>query len=237
MAKHSKRYEKHKKETEQLAPQSLESAVKRLKGFASTKFDQSVEVAIRLGIDPKQADQGVRGTVALPHGTGKKVKVLVFAEGEAARAAEANGADKVGGADLAAAITSGAQPLDWDITIAHPSLMAEVGKLGKALGPRGLMPNPKAGTVTPDVGKAVKEFKGGRVEYRNDRFGNVAVGIGKVSFSAEQLRDNLSILVGEITRVKPSSSKGRYIKKLTLSSTMGLGIHVDVNELDELKTE
>jgi len=208
-----------------------------VKSSATAKFDETVEATFNLGIDPKQADQGVRGTVALPHGTGKKVKVLVFAEGEAARAAEANGADKVGGADLAAAITSGAQPLDWDITIAHPSLMAEVGKLGKALGPRGLMPNPKAGTVTPDVGKAVKEFKGGRVEYRNDRFGNVAVGIGKVSFSAEQLRDNLSILVGEITRVKPSSSKGRYIKKLTLSSTMGLGIHVDVNELDELKTE
>ncbi|OFW62239.1 MAG: 50S ribosomal protein L1 [Actinobacteria bacterium RBG_16_67_15] len=208
-----------------------------VKSSATAKFDETVEATFNLGIDPKQADQGVRGTVALPHGTGKKVKVLVFAEGEAARAAEANGADKVGGADLAAAITSGAQPLDWDITIAHPSLMAEVGKLGKALGPRGLMPNPKAGTVTPDVGKAVKEFKGGRVEYRNDRFGNIAVGIGKVSFSAEQLRDNLSILVGEITRVKPSSSKGRYIKKLTLSSTMGLGIHVDVNELDELKNE
>ena len=208
-----------------------------VKSSATAKFDETVEATFNLGIDPKQADQGVRGTVALPHGTGKKVKVLVFAEGEAARAAEANGADKVGGADLAAAITSGAQPLDWDITIAHPSLMAEVGKLGKALGPRGLMPNPKAGTVTPDVGKAVKEFKGGRVEYRNDRFGNIAVGIGKVSFSAEQLRDNLSILVGEITRVKPSSSKGRYIKKLTLSSTMGLGIHVDVNELDELKSE
>ena len=208
-----------------------------VKSSATAKFDETVEATFNLGIDPKQADQGVRGTVALPHGTGKKVKVLVFAEGEAARAAEANGADKVGGADLAAAITSGAQPLDWDITIAHPSLMAEVGKLGKALGPRGLMPNPKAGTVTPDVGKAVKEFKGGRVEYRNDRFGNVAVGIGKVSFSAEQLRDNLSTLVGEITRVKPSSSKGRYIRKLTLSSTMGLGIHVDVNELDELKSE
>jgi large subunit ribosomal protein L1 len=179
----------------------------------------------------------VRGTVSLPHGTGKTVKVLAFAEGEAARAALAAGADIVGGPELAAAITAGSQPLDWDITIAHPSLMAEVGKLGKALGPRGLMPNPKAGTVTPDVGKAVKEFKAGRLEYRNDRFGNVAVGIGKVSFSAEQLRENLSMLVAEITRVKPSSSKGRYIKKLTLSSTMGLGVHVDVGTLDELKDE
>jgi large subunit ribosomal protein L1 len=210
-------------------------AIELVKSSATAKFDETVEATFNLGIDPKQAEQGVRGTVALPHGTGKSVKVLVFAEGEAARAAEANGADTVGGADLAAAIAAGTQPLDWDITIAHPSLMAEVGKLGKALGPRGLMPNPKAGTVTPDVGKAVKEFKGGRVEYRNDRFGNVAVGIGKVSFGADQLRDNLATLVGEITRVKPSSSKGRYIKKLTLSSTMGLGIHVDVTTLDELK--
>ncbi len=212
-------------------------ALELVKSSSTVKFDETVEATFSLGIDPRQAEQGVRGTVALPHGTGKNIKVLVFAEGEQARAAEAAGADTVGGADLAAAITAGTQPLDWDITISHPSLMAEVGKLGKALGPRGLMPNPKAGTVTADVGKAVKEFKGGRVEYRNDRFGNVAVGIGKVSFSAEQLRDNLATLVGEITRVKPSSSKGRYIKKLTLSSTMGLGIHVDVAELDELKNE
>ncbi|HEX5630359.1 MAG TPA: 50S ribosomal protein L1, partial [Acidimicrobiia bacterium] len=212
-------------------------SVELVKATATAKFDETVEAAFHLGIDPRQADQGVRGTVALPHGTGKNVKVLVFAEGEQARAAEAAGADTVGGADLAAAITAGTQPLDWDITIAHPSLMAEVGKLGKALGPRGLMPNPKAGTVTPDVGKAVKEFKGGRVEYRNDKSGNVAVGIGKASFSAEQLRDNLATLVHEINRAKPSSSKGRYIKKLTLSSTMGLGVHVDVNALDELKSE
>ncbi len=212
-------------------------SVELVKATATAKFDETVEASFHLGIDSRQADQGVRGTVALPHGTGKNVKVLVFAEGEQARAAEAAGADKVGGADLAAAITAGTQPLDWDITIAHPSLMAEVGKLGKALGPRGLMPNPKAGTVTPDVGKAVKEFKGGRVEYRNDKSGNVAVGIGKASFSADQLRDNLATLVHEINRVKPSSSKGRYIKKLTLSSTMGLGIHVDVNALDELKSE
>ena len=213
-------------------------AVELVKATATAKFDETVEASFFLGIDPRQADQGVRGTVALPHGTGKTVKVLVFAEGEQARAAEAAGADTVGGADLAAAITAGTQPLDWDITISHPSMMAEVGKLGKALGPRGLMPNPKAGTVTPDVAKAVKEFKGGRVEYRNDKSGNVSVGIGKVSFSADQLRDNLSTLVHEINRVKPSSSKGRYIKKLTLSSTMGLGVHVDLNELeDHLKAE
>ena len=212
-------------------------ALDLVKSSSTAKFDETVEASFNLGIDPKQADQGVRGTVSLPHGTGKMVRVLAFAEGEAARAATAAGADIVGGPELAAAITGGSQPLDWDVTIAHPSLMAEVGKLGKALGPRGLMPNPKAGTVTPDVGKAVKEFKAGRVEYRNDRFGNVAVGIGKVSFSAPQLRENLAMLVGEINRVKPSSSKGRYIKKLTLSSTMGLGVHVDVNALDELKDE
>lgn len=212
-------------------------AIDLVKATASAKFDETVEAAFNLGIDPKQAEQGVRGTVSLPHGTGKTVRVLAFAEGEHARAAQAAGAELVGGAELAAAIAAGTQPLDWDVTIAHPSLMAEVGKLGKALGPRGLMPNPKAGTVTPDIGKAVKEFRGGRVEYRNDRFGNVAVGIGKVSFSAAQLRENLATLVGEINRVKPSSSKGRYVKKLTLSSTMGLGVHVDVNELDELKEE
>lgn len=233
----SKKRDDAAKKFDQEASYGPVKALELVKSSATAKFDETVEATFFLGIDPRQADQGVRGTVALPHGTGKTIKVLVFADGEQARAAEAAGADKVGGAELAAAIASGAQPLDWDITIAHPSLMAEVGKLGKALGPRGLMPNPKAGTVTPDVGKAVKEFKGGRVEYRNDRFGNVAVGIGKVSFSAEQLRDNLTTLVHEITRVKPSSSKGRYIKKLTLSSTMGLGIHVDVNTLDDLKTE
>ncbi|HLE38498.1 MAG TPA: 50S ribosomal protein L1 [Acidimicrobiia bacterium] len=212
-------------------------SIELVKAAATAKFDETVEASFNLGIDPRQAEQGVRGTVALPHGTGKNVRVLAFAEGEHARAAQAAGAALVGGAELAAAIAAGTQPLDWDITIAHPSMMAEVGKLGKALGPRGLMPNPKAGTVTPDVGKAVKEFRGGRVEYRNDRFGNVAVGIGKVSFSAAQLRENLATLVGEINRVKPSSSKGRYVKKLTLSSTMGLGVHVDVNTLDELKEE
>ncbi len=212
-------------------------AIELVKTNATAKFDETVEAAFNLGIDPKQADQGVRGTVSLPHGTGKNVRVLAFAEGEHARAAEAAGAVLVGGADLAAAIAAGTQPLDWDVTIAHPSLMAEVGKLGKALGPRGLMPNPKAGTVTADIGKAVKEFRGGRVEYRNDRNGNVAVGIGKASFTADQLKDNLAMLVGEINRVKPSSSKGRYIKKLTLAPTMGLGVHVDVNTLDELKED
>lgn len=210
-------------------------AIDLVKQLASANFDETVEVAFMLGIDPRQADQGVRGTVSLPHGTGKAVKVAVFASGEDARAAREAGADLVGDADLLAAVESGKQALDWDVTIAHPSLMAEVGKLGKALGPRGLMPNPKAGTVTADVGKAVTEFKGGRVEYRNDRYGNLAVGIGKVSFEQTQLRENLAALVAEVNRVKPAAAKGRYIRKMALSSTMGPGVRVDVTALDDLK--
>ena len=159
--------------------------------------------------------------MSLPNGTGKDVRVAVFAEGEQAKDAEEAGADLIGGADLAAAITDGTQPLDWDVTIAMPSLMSEVGKVGRMLGPRGLMPNPKAGTVTMDIGKTVAEFKAGRVEYRNDRYGNVHVGIGKVSFDEQALLMNLASVVDELSRVRPASSKGRYILKLTLSSTMG----------------
>ncbi|HEY5652222.1 MAG TPA: 50S ribosomal protein L1 [Acidimicrobiia bacterium] len=212
-------------------------AIDLVKATATAAFDETVDAALLLGIDPRQAEQAVRGTVSLPAGTGKKVKVLVFADGDQAKAATEAGADYVGGADLAARIESGAQPLDWDVTISIPSLMAEVGKLGKVLGPRGLMPNPKAGTVTQDVGKAVTEFKGGRVEYRNDRFGNVHVGIGKVSFTPEQLRDNLAAVIDELNRVRPSSAKGRFIRKLTVASTMGPGIKVDVTTLDTLKPE
>ncbi len=212
-------------------------ALSLVKEAASASFDETVEAAFMLGIDAKQADQGVRGTVSLPNGTGKSVRVVAFAEGDDARAAEEAGADLVGGAELVAAIESGSQALDWDITIAHPSLMAEVGKLGRSLGPRGLMPNPKAGTVTQDVGKTVTEFKAGRVEYRNDRYGNVHVAIGKVSFSADQLEQNLAELVAELNRVRPSSAKGRYIRSLTLSSTMGVGVPVDVSALDALVEE
>lgn len=212
-------------------------ALALVKEAATASFDETVEAAFLLGIDAKQADQAVRGTVSLPHGTGKSVRVVAFAEGDDARAAEEAGADVVGGADLVAAIESGSQALDWDITIAHPSLMAEVGKLGRSLGPRGLMPNPKAGTVTPNVGKAVAEFKAGRVEYRNDRYGNVHVSIGKVSFTEDQLTENLAELVAEINRVRPSSAKGRFIRKLTVSSTMGIGVPVDVGGLDELEAD
>lgn len=206
-------------------------ALELVKETASAAFDESIEAAFVLGIDPRQADQAVRGTVSLPHGTGKDVRVVAFAEGDAAREAREAGADLVGGSELAEAIESGKQPLDWDITIAHPALMAEVGKLGRSLGPRGLMPNPKAGTVTPDVGKAVGEFKSGKVEYRNDRYGNVHVTIGKASFDPAQLRDNLLELVGELNRVRPAAAKGRYLRKLTVSSTMGVGVLVDVSHL------
>jgi large subunit ribosomal protein L1 len=172
--------------------------------------------------------------VALPAGTGKEVKVVVFADGDEAKAATHAGADIVGGADLAEAIQSGSQALDWDVTIAVPSMMSEVGKLGRTLGPRGLMPNPKAGTVTPDVGTAVKEFKGGRTEYRNDRYGNVHVSIGRVSFEEEDLRRNLAAVVDELQRNRPAAAKGRFVRKLTVSSTMGPGVKVDPNQLDDL---
>lgn len=208
-------------------------AVELVKSMAPAKFDESVDAAFQLGIDPKKADQNVRGTVSLPHGTGKDVKVLVFAESDQARDAEAAGADVVGGKELVEEIAAG-RALDWDITIATPDLMAEVGKLGRVLGPRSLMPNPKAGTVTADVGKAVEAFKSGRVEYRNDRYGNVHVAIGKASFELSQLRENLAAIASELVRSRPPSAKGRYIRKLGLSSTMGPGVKVDPSQLDAL---
>jgi large subunit ribosomal protein L1 len=205
-----------------------------VKSLAHAGFDETVEAAFNLGIDARQADQIVRGTVTLPHGTGKSVRVLVFADGEKARDAQAAGADIVGGSELAAAITAGQQALDWDVTIAVPAMMAEVGKLGRLLGPRGLMPNPKAGTVSDDVTRTVREFKGGRVEYRNDRYGNVHVVLGKVSFPEESLTRNLAAVVEELMRNRPAAAKGRYIKKLSVASTMGVGVKVDVNQLEGL---
>jgi large subunit ribosomal protein L1 len=209
------------------------TAVAMVKELAFAKFDESVDAVYLLGIDPKNADQAVRGTVSLPHGTGKSIRIAVFADGEAASAAREAGADIVGGKELAEEIAGGRE-LDFDMTIAAPEFMAEVGKLGRVLGPRGLMPNPKAGTVTPDVAKAVAEFKAGKVEYRNDRYGNVHVSIGKVSFEPEQLLANLATITDEILRARPSSSKGRFVKKLSLSSSLGPGIHVDTGSLDEL---
>ena len=201
-------------------------AIDLVKSLASAKFDETVELAVRLGVDPRRADQIVRGTVALPAGTGKDVRVAVFASGEAAEQARAAGADIVGAEDLVKRIQDESF-LDFDLAIATPDLMGQVGRLGRVLGPRGLMPNPKTGTVTTDVGRAVTEFKGGRVEYRTDKVGNVHVPIGKVSFDKAQLMENFRAVVDEIQRVKPAAAKGRYIRSVTLSSTMGPGVKID----------
>jgi large subunit ribosomal protein L1 len=200
-----------------------------VKGMASAKFDETVDMAVRLGVDPRKADQIVRGTVALPSGTGKDVRVAVFAAGDAANAAREAGADHVGAEDLSALVEGGM--LDFDIAIATPDLMPMVGKLGRVLGPRGLMPNPKTGTVTNDVAKAVAEFKGGKVEYRTDRYGNIHVPLGKVSFSPEALSVNFYAVVDELQRAKPPAAKGKYVRTVTISSTMGPGIKVDTNRL------
>ena len=200
-----------------------------VKSMASAKFDETVEVAIRLGVDPRKADQMVRGTVALPSGTGKDVRVAVFAAGPAADEARVAGADIVGADDLAAQIEAG--KMDFDLTIATPDMMPLVGRLGRVLGPRGLMPNPKTGTVTNDVGRAVGEFKGGKVEYRTDRYGNVHVQLGKVSFAVEAIEANFRAVIDELQRAKPAAAKGRYLRKITVSSTQGPGVRIDVNRL------
>ncbi len=206
---------------------SPQDAIAKVKAMASAKFDETVELAVRLGLDPRKADQAVRGTVALPAGTGKTVRVAVFAAGEAAQAAREAGADIIGTDDLAAEIEKG--KMDFDIAIATPDLMPMVGKLGRALGPRGLMPNPKTGTVTNDVGRAVTEFKGGKVEYRTDRYGNVQVPLGKVSFDPADIERNFAAVMEELQRARPSSAKGRYVKKISMSSTMGPGVKVDIS--------
>lgn len=200
-------------------------ALSLVKEVASAKFDETVEAHFRLGIDTRQADQQLRGTVSLPNGSGKKVRVAVFAEGDAARAAADAGAEIVGSDDLIADIQAGM--LDFDATVATPDQMSKVGKLGKILGTRGLMPNPKLGTVTNDVAKAITELKGGRVEYRADRFGIAHVIVGKVSFTAEQLAENYGAIYDEIIRMKPAAAKGKYVKSVTVTSTMGPGVSVD----------
>ena len=200
-------------------------ALSLVKEIAPAKFDETVEVHFRLGIDTRQADQQLRGTVSLPNGSGKTVRVAVFAEGEAARAAQEAGADIVGSDDLIADIQAG--NINFDATVATPDQMAKVGRLGKILGTRGLMPNPKLGTVTPDVAKAVKELKGGRVEYRADRYGIAHVIIGKCSFTAEQLAENYGTVYDEVLRMKPASAKGKYVKSINVTSTMGPGVSVD----------
>jgi large subunit ribosomal protein L1 len=200
-------------------------ALDLVKAMASHNFDETIEVAFRLGVDPRKADQMIRGTVSLPNGTGKSVRVAVFAAGDAAREAQEAGADIVGADDLVAQIEGGM--LDFDVAIATPDLMGQVGKLGRTLGPRGLMPNPKTGTVTNDVGKTVAEFKAGKVEYRTDRYGNVHVPLGKASFDTAALLENYFSVLDELTRAKPASAKGRYLKAVTASSTMGPGVKLD----------
>ena len=205
---------------------AIADAVKFVKARASAKFDETVELSISLGVDTRHADQNVRGVVALPSGTGKTVRVAVFAKGPRAQDAQAAGADLVGAEDLAEKVLAG--QIDFDRVIAAPDMMAVVGKLGKVLGPRGLMPNPKLGTVTPNVGQAVRDVKGGQVEFRADKAGMVNVGLGKVSFSGDQIAANIKALLDAIGRARPSGIKGTYIRKATLSSTMGPGVKLDV---------
>ncbi|HEV8572433.1 MAG TPA: 50S ribosomal protein L1 [Actinomycetota bacterium] len=200
-------------------------AIRLLKELPAAKFDETVELAVRLGIDPRKADQMVRGTVTLPRGTGKSVRVAAFAQGDAAREATEAGADLVGGEDLVEEVLKG--NIDFEAAVATPDMMRVLGKAGRVLGPRGLMPNPKAGTVTEEIGKAVREIKGGKVEYRTDRQGNVHVIIGKKSFDEQALIDNYLTVVDEILRAKPSASKGRYLRSVTVSSTMSPGIRID----------
>ncbi|MQA97147.1 MAG: 50S ribosomal protein L1 [Streptosporangiales bacterium] len=210
-------------------------AVRLAKETASTKFDETVEVALRLGVDPRKADQMVRGTVNLPHGTGKTARVLVFATGDRAEEARAAGADLVGADELIERVQGGF--LDFDAVVATPDLMGKVGRLGRVLGPRGLMPNPKTGTVTPNVGKAVIDIKGGKIEFRVDRHGNLHFVIGKTSFDERALVENYAAALEEILRLKPSAAKGRYVKKATVTTTMGPGIPVDPNITRNLTEE
>jgi large subunit ribosomal protein L1 len=242
MSAHGKRYRTAREAIDREQAYTPLSAVRLVKDQPAAKFDETVEVHFRLGLNVRHADEQLRGTIMLPHGIGKDVRVAVFAEGEKAREAEDAGADIIGSADLATKIEDGF--LDFDVAIATPDQMSVVGKLGRVLGPRGLMPNPKTGTVTMDVGKAVSDAKAGKLEYRTDRGANVHLPIGKKSFDERALVENYAALVEEIVRAKPAASKGRYIKGITLTSTMGPGLHVDpsrtrgiVDEFEEAVTQ
>lgn len=224
-AKTSKRMNEARSQVEREKLYTPLEAVKLMKSLPAAKFDETVEVHFRLGVDPRKADQMIRGTTMLPHGTGKEMRVAVFAEGDKEKEARDAGADVVGGEDLAKKIEGGW--FDFDVCIATPDMMKVVGRLGRALGPRGLMPNPKAGTVTFDIGKAVTDAKAGKVEYRTDRTAIVHLAIGKVSFSEADLIDNYGTVMDELIKAKPASAKGRYIKSITLVTTMGPGLHVD----------
>lgn len=208
---------------------SVQDAVSVLKKIPHPKFDETVELAFNLGIDPKQSDQMVRGTLMLPNGTGKSVKVLVLCKGEAASAAKEAGAEYVGGDDLVAKISSGW--MDFDVVISSPDMMKDVGKLGKILGPRGLMPNPKTGTVTNDLGRAVKEAKTGKVEFKLDKQGNINIGVGKVSFEEKAIHENIDTVVGAVNKARPQTAKGRFIKNISVSTTMGPGLKLDLSKL------
>ena len=225
MAQRSKKYREALAQVDRGALYGVSEAVDLVKKLSSASFDETVELAVRLGVDPRKADQIVRGTLSLPSGTGRTERVAVFAAGEKAAEARAAGADVVGADDLVAKVSGGF--LDFDVAIATPDLMGQVGTLGRVLGPRGLMPNPKTGTVTMEVGKAVTEFKGGRVEYRTDKIGNVHIRIGKASFTREQLVANLHAVMEELQRAKPASAKGRYLLSVTVATTMGPGVHID----------
>jgi large subunit ribosomal protein L1 len=226
MTQHGKKYRESLGNVDREAHYGLAEAIDLVKSLSRAKFDETIELAVRLGVDPRKADQIVRGTLSLPAGTGKNVRVAVFAAGDKAAEARTAGADVVGADDLVARVANDGF-LDFDVAIATPDLMGQVGSLGRILGPRGLMPNPKTGTVTNDVGRAVGEFKAGRVEYRTDKVGNIHMPIGKVSFSTADLGDNARAVLDELQRVKPAAAKGRYVRAITVSSTMGPGVHVD----------
>ncbi len=225
MSSHGKQYRNARAAFDREQEYSPVQAIRLIKEMQTAKFDETIEVHFRLGLNVRHADEQLRGTLMLPHGTGKEARVAVFAEGEKAKEAQEAGADIIGSADLAKRVEEGFT--DFDVAVATPDQMGNVGKLGRILGPRGLMPNPKTGTVTMDVGKAVREAKAGKLEYRTDRGANVHVSIGKKSFGERQLVENYAALIDEIVRAKPAAAKGRYIRQITLTSTMGPGVHVD----------
>jgi large subunit ribosomal protein L1 len=226
MTQHGKKYVDATRRFDRQRLYPPAEAMDLVKSLSKRNFDETVEAAFRLGVDPRKADQMIRGTVSLPNGTGKSVRVAVFATGDAAREAQQAGADVVGADDLVNRIQN-ENFLDFDVAIATPDLMGQVGRLGRVLGPRGLMPNPKTGTVTADVGKAVAEFKAGKVEYRTDRYGNVHVPVGKISFDTDALASNYQAVLDELLRAKPAAAKGRYLKGVSVSSTMGPGVRID----------
>jgi len=233
MAKKGKKYQDAAKTIDRSQVYDANEAIELVKKSATAKFDETVEVAVKLGVDVRKADQQLRGAVVLPHGTGKTQKVLVFAKGEKAKEAEAAGADYVGDEDMINKIQQGW--FDFDVVVATPDMMGQVGKLGRVLGPKGLMPNPKTGTVTFDIEKAVKEIKAGKIEYRTDKAGNIHAPIGKASFDNDKLADNLATIIDTLQKSKPAAAKGTYMKNVTISSTMGPGVKIDVGSIGAVK--